>query len=284
LVWKIIGYDTYCIEIHDPRNNLDQSVEQEGDDFGGGTGDGPSPEDYTEILDCAGVPGGTAIFSEECKTCIGGSTGIEKCADIKHELDSFPCAKELVLQMSTLNSDISTLIKNAFGKNDNINLIIKADFTLVGTNTDGQTGEIKGVQVANKLISYNATIGINPDILRSSTKEYILVTIYHEALHAYLGYKKLQLGVTEFNHQFTGLYMNGGRLIGVQDPDHWTMGYAKFVNGLKNIILAFNPNFSEDRAYALAKYGIMTLSPSENLINQQERNTSFTGYKGTKCP
>ena len=105
LVWKIIGYDTYCIEIHDPRNNLDQSVEQEGDDFGGGTGDGPSPEDYTEILDCAGVPGGTAKFSEECKKCIGGTTGIEKCPTKN------PCDEVKSINQKTQNQQIKDATK-----------------------------------------------------------------------------------------------------------------------------------------------------------------------------
>lgn len=108
--------------------------------------------------------------------------------------------------------------------------------------------------------------------------------MYHEALHAYLAFKRAELGPTEFNNQFTGFFVNGGRLIGVQDPNHWTMGYSKFVNGLRDAILACNPTFDSSRAYAMALGRINTMTPTQLQINQQERNTLVSGYTGTKCP
>ncbi|WP_199118584.1 hypothetical protein [Pedobacter sp. ASV28] len=214
----------------------------------------------------------------------GGGTGsATPITDIKHKLDSFPCAKNLITQMNNLNSDLSNLIKNAFNKNDRINLTIEPNYSLQGTSTDGVLGQNSKFTYNNQLY-FNISVGINPDILKNATKEYILVTIYHEAIHAYLALKKAELSETEFNNQFAGLYVNGGRLIGVQDPQHWSMGYTNFVNGLKNIILAYNPSFNADRAHALALGGIVSLTPEQAAINQQEKNTTILGYTGTKCP
>ncbi len=227
-------------------------------------------------------PGGDC--DEEDQSCDeGGGEFEEEPADIKHKLDSFPCAKALVVQMSNLNSDISNLINNTFGKSDRVNLTILANHSLAGTNVDGQLGNIYSFTHQGKL-NYNVSIGINPDILNKATKEYTLVTIYHEALHAYFSYKKEQLGVAEFNTQFSGMEVNGGRLLGVQDPQHWTMGYTNFVNGLRDVILAYNPNFDTNRAHAMALYGINNLDSSQLSINLQEKNTSVSGYTGTKCP
>lgn len=96
--------------------------------------------------------------------------------------------------------------------------------------------------------------------------------------------KLAQLGPTLFAAQFTGMYINGGRLLGVQDPQHWSMGYTNYVNGLSSVITAFNPSFNPGRAYAMALAGINILTPGQSTINQQERNTSVSGYTGTKCP
>lgn len=133
----------------------------------------------------------------------------------------------------------------------------------------------------------NFRIGINPDVLDNATKEYILVTLYHEALHAYFVQKEINLGVAEFKRQFLGIAVYGGRLLGVQDSEHWPMGYTDYIRGLRNSIISFNPNFSLDRAMALAKAGIIVLTPEESKINKQERNTNdpnSPGYQGTKCP
>lgn len=215
---------------------------------------------------------------------IGGGTGTTEFSEIKHQLDSFPCAKALVLQMSTLNSDISNLINNAFGRNDKTNILIKAENSLIGSTIDGRRNG--GTQFYNNsgTKTYTFTIELNPDVLLHSTKEYILVTLYHEALHAYIDMKKVELSAIEFESQFSGLYVNNGRLIGVVDEAHWPMGYSRFINGLRDVILAYNPNFNSDRAYALALGGINILSSAQRTINLQERNTSMPGYTGTKCP
>ena len=194
--------------------------------------------------------------------------------DITSEFENYPCARALVEQMGTLNSDIAKLIKDTFGVNDITNINFYPDPRLSGTITDGQLNSQSGMTFQ---------IGINPDVLAKSTKEYILVTLYHEALHAYFAQKLATLGRDEFNKQFTGVDVNGGRLISVVNDQHTTMGYDKFVRGLKDAILAFNPRFDPSRATALAELGIIQLNPSEAEINKQERSSSASAT-GTKCP
>ncbi|WP_316785717.1 hypothetical protein [Pedobacter frigiditerrae] len=106
--------------------------------YGSSEGGGGGPEDYTYTIDCNYAINGTATWNTDCQTCIGGNTGITACADIKNQLDSFPCAKALVNQMSSLNSDISNLINQAFNKNDKTNLVFKPGMNLAGTAIDGQ--------------------------------------------------------------------------------------------------------------------------------------------------
>jgi hypothetical protein len=96
-LWRVVGYDTYCFN--------DDSYNEKIYDIGPGGGGGPSPEDYTEILDCAGVPGGTAKFSEECKKCIGGTTGIEKCPTKN------PCDEVKSINQKTQNQQIKDATK-----------------------------------------------------------------------------------------------------------------------------------------------------------------------------
>ncbi|WP_461788996.1 hypothetical protein [Pedobacter sp.] len=66
------------------------------------------------------------------------------------------------------------------------------------------------------------------------------------------------------------------------------MAYSNFVNGLRDIILEFNPSYDPVRALALAKGGLIILNSTESNINKQERNTNDPinnpGYTGTKCP
>jgi len=128
------------------------------------------------------------------------------------------------------------------------------------------------------------TVGLNPDVLNNGTQEYILVTMYYEALHAFFDRQRQLLGATEFQRRYEGVNVNGGRLLGVPNDSHIPMGYQNFVKGLKDVIMKFNTSFNEDRAWALARCGIIQLLPAEKTLNDQERDTTKPGFTGTKCP
>lgn len=78
-----------------------------------GNNRGAPPNDYKNRVDCAGVVDGTTIFSEECQTCIGGTTGIEKCPS--DELESIMKVKNDCLtsgQTSILNTTFNQYLYN----------------------------------------------------------------------------------------------------------------------------------------------------------------------------
>lgn len=131
-------------------------------------------------------------------------------------------------------------------------------------------------------LTYN--IGLNATTLANASKEYILVVLYHEAMHAYLAHRKHELGDVEFARQYEGFEVNGGRLIEMIDIQHSPMAYQNYINGLAGVIMAFNSSYSSERAMALAKLGIVKVSAAEKAINEQERDTRVPGYTGTKCP
>ncbi|MDQ7950158.1 MAG: hypothetical protein AAGB30_11110 [Pedobacter sp.] len=290
--WACVGSDehVYCNWHFNRWENVTSCrfIENEGmegeldHDYPGGGGGDYIP---TVQFDCAGIANGDAYIDTECMRCVGGLTGIA-CGDIDTSaLDTFRCAKKLIKLMPTINSDISKLIDSAFGKNHRVNLKIVPDYSLVGdTVLDGRTSNQYATFALNGKTYYSFTVEINPDILSYGTNEYVLVTIYHEALHAYLKWQYAELGPSAFALQFEGLNVNGGRLLGYIDPQHVPMGYTKFVNGLKNAIMAYNPGFDASRAYAMAVTGIGQVTAAQSTMNKQERNTRKTGYTGTKCP
>ena len=228
--------------------------------------------DYGDNEGYAGTHGGYA----------GGSNGGNPISnkEIIDSLQGYPCAQALIKEMKTnICTDIATLIKNTFAKNDLVNIKFKADNSLKGTTVDGKE---KGG--AFSIYTADITIGLNPDVLSNSTQEYILVTMYHEALHAFFDRQLQILGPTEFQRKYEGVQVNGGRLLGVVNDSHLPMSYQNYVKGLKDVIMKFNTSFSEDRAWALAKAGIILSLSEEKTINDQERDTTKSGFTGTKCP
>jgi hypothetical protein len=201
--------------------------------------------------------------------------------DIIDSLRGYPCAQALIKGIKTnVRTDIATLIKNTFAKNDLVNITFSVDKYLAGTTIDGNERSGNFTRITGEFY-----IDLNPDVLTKSTQEYMLVTMYHEALQAFFSRRKQELNNdAEFQRLYEGVNVGGGRLLGVKDDAHIPLAYQNYVNGLKDVIMKFNTNFSEERAWALAKYGIIELLPAESKINGQERDVTKTGYTGTKCP
>lgn len=248
---------------------------------GGGSG-GTGGDYYPPIKDCAGVDNGTAYFDNKCG-CIGGTTGIVACVqkDIIDSLRGYPCAQALLRELPDLNTDLAALIKKTFGTNANIDLRFSVDNTLKNTATDGKFDGLAGTSPNNGAIY---KILLNPDVLSKSTKEYILATMYHEALHAYIAYAQSTLSADVFAATFGSLDFNGGRTLFREVNGHFELAANNYMNGIRDAILAFNPNYDKGRAYSLAQGGIVQLSAGTKAINDQERDTTKPGYIGTKCP
>jgi len=175
----------------------------------------------------------------------------------------------LLTQLPNLKNNIASLIKSQFVGNDDFNITFRAKQL---------DSKIDGLYNPNSNNMYNSTITLNKDILLNSSKEYILVTMYHEAVHSFLNLEEKRLTPT----QFAIKYPNLSRIDNNQVPRYYFNhnGFASFINKLADAIVSFNPNIPYSDAVILSKTGIVTnMTNAELLINQSYRN----GTKGQKC-
>ncbi|WP_407480702.1 hypothetical protein [Elizabethkingia meningoseptica] len=200
------------------------------------------------------------------------------------QLKDYPCAYAIAKELTNekIGSDLAKLIKDTFDTGDKTNITFQAKEGM--GIVDGQrTG------VSYKDGVFNATIDLNADVLRYATKEYILVTMYHEAIHAYIGYQVSTLPYNEYLSKFPKVSSyevkdSQGNVTTKYSLDKDHMNYGTFINGLTNIIKSYNPKISNDVAEAMAKWGVVTdLSNDEILKNNNERDTRNGNNTGTKC-
>ena len=198
-----------------------------------------------------------------------------------------PCAKALLDQAPNLNNDIAKILRETFGTNNKFNLTILEDNKLRGSSTDAYYHLISMSKEKGEVEIY-----FNPDILNSATNEYILVTMYHEAIHAFLSYEKKQLG-DKFSEKYPSVYYY--RAIGIhngvaydrfqflRDQKGGHFQFEPFIDKLVDAIRSYNHNIPLDTAKAMAKTGIVReMFDWEIRLNQNEREGN-NNKKGTKC-
>jgi len=198
-------------------------------------------------------------------------------------LQSYPCAQSIAQQLPNLQNDIGAAMRQIFDNNKKYNITFKPK-TGLGT-TDGETS----ATYSNEFNNFNAVINLNDQVLLNATKEYILVTMYHEVIHAFLKYENFRLGDTAFHDQYPGVivgydYAANGVIINRYTfmPNHQQL--IPFLTTLQNIISQYNPNLPHDTVVAMARAGITTLTIEQSELNENERNTLSGKSKGTKCP
>ncbi|CEJ71167.1 hypothetical protein BN1195_03511 [Chryseobacterium oranimense G311] len=216
----------------------------------------------------------------------GGGQGPEPASpnqDIINELKDYPCAQDLVKQLPDLKNDIAVAMKGIFNNNKDYNIIFKAKSGL--GIVDGTTFS----SFSTEFGTFKATINLNDDVLRNATKEYILVTMYHEVIHAYLDYEKFKLGDTAFQEQYPSVvvgydYAADGTMVNRYTFIEGHQQLGAFLTTLQNIVSNYNPSLPTETVKAIAKAGITTMTITERELNQNERDTSLGKQKGTKCP
>ncbi|MDM1554156.1 MULTISPECIES: hypothetical protein [Chryseobacterium] len=251
---------------------------------GGGSGGGGLPPGG------GGGPSGGCGPYEDCihKPDDGGGGGGETTPtnpnqDIINELKDYPCAQDLVKQLPDLKNDIAVAMKGVFNNNKNYNIIFKAKSGL--GDVDGTTFS----SFSTEFGTFKATINLNDDVLRNATKEYILVTMYHEVVHAYLDYEKFKLGAVAFQEQYPHIiagydYTADGTMVNRYTFMEGHQQLGAFLTTLQNILSNYNPSLPTETVKAMAKTGITTVTHAEKVLNQNERDTSLGKQKGTKCP
>ncbi|WP_244892981.1 hypothetical protein [Elizabethkingia ursingii] len=258
-----------------PRPGGDISLGPWGDDGGSQPGGGCGAHLQCDYMDGSGGGGGGGDTSSP-------SNEVDKI-DIT-DLQEYPCAFAIAQQLPYLDNNIAKLLIETFGVSNKINVTFKTGD--LGKH-DGRTNMIGDRN------NFDATITLDRGMLSTATKEFILATMYHEVLHAYLLYEWTNLGSSSFYSKYPAMesyditFEDGSvskkfRFIGT-DQNHNRMG--PFINGLKNAILQYNPKYPSDRAEALAMGGILddgSMPKGYDKINQHEKDGS-TAALGQKC-
>ena len=181
-----------------------------------------------------------------------------------------PCAKALLAQAPNLNNDIARLMRNTFGTSDKFNITVSNKYLI------GATGSYNGQKNGDVI---NCHIFLDDKMLKTATQEYILVTLYHEVLHAFFDVERNRLGEEEFKQKYLSVretYLPIGN--GDQERRYLLMNdhskFNSFIETLAQSILSFNRSFPLEKARALAKEGIvekyMLSSEEKEYINEQK--------------
>jgi len=264
--------------------------------IGAGDGETCTPNSQTTCVGYGDGGGGGGGGVPSTPPASGGShsggTGSAP-KDIKDSLGNYPCASALLAQLPTLKNDIARKIDSTFNGNADMNITFVS--AALSGNLDGDH-TINAITMKNGYnyndgFTFQSTIRISQDVLNYATKEYILATMYHESLHAFLNVEKTRLGLDGFQAKYPDvnpLYINGPT--GTIDlrqtifvAGHSVMG-NNFVDKLASALKSFNPSLSTDLANAMAAAGILKLSPTASTLNANERDVRKNNYSGTKCP
>ena len=199
------------------------------------------------------------------------------------------CAKALLAQAPNLNNDIAKILRETFGTNDRFNITVhNKSFA-----TDPKhKKDVAYTETIGRVDSYNKDILIcdiylNDDIISKASQEYILGTIYHEVVHAFLNTESLSLGKESFNKKYPFVkeqYLSIGgeqvrRYVFLDSHER----FAPFIDNLARGILSLpNTKVSMEEAIALAKAGVVenkSLSSTEIYLDGEFKS----GRKGITC-
>ena len=215
----------------------------------------------------------------------GGNSGGGNNSEGKQEdniIDKLnnPCAKALLAKAPNLNNDIAKILRETFGTNNKYNI------TVTEKPLSGMSGYSSFPEV--KQNSIEAIIYLNSNMLGTVTQEYVLVTIYHEVIHVFLNAEHAKLGETVFNQKYPSVTYQDYPVGNGQQTRRYKLRtdhsrFDAFLEKLAQSIISFNPNFTLERARAIAKEGIVEdffISPTDATFIQEQKN----GTNGTKCP
>ncbi|KAA0129092.1 hypothetical protein FY557_05885 [Chryseobacterium sp. SN22] len=212
----------------------------------------------------------------------GGDEGNNEEDNIISQLQNYPCAESLVQQLPNLDNELANAMRQIFQNNENYNITFRSRSNM---------GNIDGVTFTShsNTEGFTAIISLNDQVLTNATKEYILVTMYHEVIHAFLDYEKFRLGDTAFQDQYPGVivgydYTADGTVVNRYTYIDGHQQLIPFLTTLQNILSAYNPNLPHDVVVAMARTGIATTTQAQYQLNSNEKNTTLGNHKGTKCP
>ncbi len=224
-------------------------------------------EEYSHTT-CGGEgcgTGGLRVTNQNDACLDDGSNGGGGDGGIVYKIENNvqnPCISSQVEKAinAKFKNHITSLIDSIFGKSEKFNIDIW-DITTLPDSVDGSTMSMP--QLDNILF----TIDLNRNILSNSSKEYIMATVFHELLHAYMNH--LDITMTD------------------EDLDHENMADS-YLEMLKYALME-HYNISSDDATHLAWGGLHHTSKWEKLSQSKKNQIIITNEKyrnsekGEKC-
>ena len=225
---------------------------------GGGSGGGG-----WEPPICPETPeGGKLTIIEEC------DPGWEPPVPIANQsiidsLQGYPCAQNILAMLPNLNNTTQNILQNTFGVSENFNIIFRADTTMPAYENGATSRVVKNVTTN----TYDIKIRLNSNMLKNSSKEFILNVMFHESIHAYMNYQWFlyntnQIDSTTFKTQFPIIwnYKNGSNSQHVEISN-------TYVSKLKQTVLDFNNTADSSMVRALSWVGLQATPAWLNLAN-----------------
>ena len=125
----------------------------------------------------------------------GGGDGDQINYKIENNVKN-PCISSQVNKAvdSQFKNQITSLINSAFGESEKFDILLE-DTNLNDSSLDG----ITGISFTETVMTF--TITLNSEVLTSSSQEYILATVFHELLHAYMGHLGIDQSSISIDHE-----------------------------------------------------------------------------------
>jgi hypothetical protein len=224
-------------------------------------------------LDCADIANGTATWIEDCRTCVGGTTGLTECSillkEIKIDSTARPCvdtiATKIISEAGEIQNVLSDLLSMAnLNASAAISTIANSGTYKIKIGEKTIVDETKTDGVGNSFIyrtngSTNASSGnidINSLMLNESTDLGVASTLIHELMHSYFVY-----GINHTTGYEHNVFVDMNNFLftptGSPQPDQATAQHTQmavtYVNSMASILQKF----------AISK-GIIT-SPNSNI-------------------
>ena len=250
----------------------------------------PNPDSRGSYHPYKGIEGSHKGGSSSVGAGLMRSDGTKVEEKVDDDLTN-PCAKAVLEQAKTLNSEISNIL-GMFGSDDNYNIRIhNKSFAMDSEHKGDVAYTIPKGSISGNVHTLDCDIYLNDDIISSASQEYILATIYHEVIHSYLIYELQTLGEKAFNRKYPSVYSKeffvGNRkqkkmYVLIDDKQHHNK-FSNFIESLAQSIMSFpGTQISLETARAMAKVGVVeneSLSERENYLNNQQK----LGKSGIPC-
>lgn len=192
----------------------------------------------------------------KCSPVISDRSSVASDFNVIDSLGNYPCAQKVLSRLPYLTSETNHLFQRIFESDKETSIRFYPDFSLAGSLSDGKTRA-----TGNLIFKYR--IGINIDVLKHGTSEYILVALLHETLHVYLLhhiklYNSGQIDSVTFKNEFQYFWkLNAkGKVITPSSDEEHQFIAEKYILLIKNAVKAYNPSVSDEFALAISWGGL----------------------------